>query len=135
MKLLSRLLSASVILALAMAPLVAEAQVFDPLSKSAGGAVSGSVLYVGPLPSVTGTGSPVVIAGSTNTVGQVTAGASATSIILTFGGGGFVAVPACIVNSETQLAAFSYVVTKTTITITQTATSGNQVNWRCDPLA
>jgi hypothetical protein len=116
-------------------PVAAYAQVFDPLSKSLGGTVTGRILYAGGIPVVTGTGTPSILTGSTNVAGRVTAGASATSVIITFANGGWGSVPTCVVGSQTQLAAFAYTVSATAITITQTATSGNLINYRCDPLA
>lgn len=110
------------------------AQVFDPLSKSLGGTMQGHILWADGIPVITGTGSPSLAAGSSNIAGIVTAGASATSVVITFGSGGFIgAVPSCVVTTQSgPLAAFAYVITKTTITITQTATSGNLINYRCD---
>ena len=41
------------------------------------------------------------------------------------------AAPTCIVGSQTQLAAFSWTVSTTAITVTQTATSSNKIAYVC----
>lgn len=81
-------------------------------------------------PVPTGTGTPSIATGSTDEAGEVTAGASATSVIITFNLS-HTNAPFCVVQSQTQLAAFSYTLSNTAITITQTATSGNKIDYRC----
>lgn len=89
-----------------------------------------SVKFSGTAPAPTGTGTPTIVATSTDTAGEVTAGASATSVIITFSSVKTNA-PFCVVTSQTQLAAFAYTITGTAITITQTATSGNKIDYNC----
>lgn len=141
MKPIFSLLSVMLLLLFVLTMLVplheAKAQVFAPCSTT-GCKMYGNILFNGAAPTATGTGTPTVTTGSTNQTGSVTAGSSATSVVLTFANGSFTqnpasAVPFCTVESETQLAAFSYVVTGTTITVTQTATSGNVIVWHCFP--
>lgn len=112
---------------------VAIAQVLSPLSSRIGGAMDGYIFYRGAAPVPTGTGTPTIATGSSNVAGVVTAGSSATSVIITFSGGGYSAVPFCVAHSYTQVAAFAYTVSATAITITQTATSGNLIVYHCDP--
>jgi hypothetical protein len=81
-------------------------------------------------PAPTGTGTPTIATGSTDESGEVTAGASATSVIITFNLT-HTNAPFCVVNSQTQLAAFAYTLSNTAITITQTATSSNKIDYRC----
>ncbi len=89
-----------------------------------------SVAFSGTAPAVTGTGTPTIVATSTDNAGEVTAGASATSVVITFATAKTNA-PFCVVTSQTQLAAFAYTISTTAITITQTATSGNLIDYYC----
>lgn len=84
----------------------------------------------GTAPVPTGTGSPTIAAGSTDFAGEVTAGATATSVIITFAVAKTNA-PFCVVGSQTQLAAFAYTISTSAITITQTATSANKIDYHC----
>lgn len=84
----------------------------------------------GTAPTPTGTGTPTITAGSTDTAGEVTAGASATSIVITFAAAKSLA-PFCLVVPQTQLLAFAFTVSTSAITITQTATSGDKINYHC----
>lgn len=88
------------------------------------------ITFFSTIPVVTGTGSPTIVTGSSDTAGEVTAGASATSVIISFSATKTNA-PFCVVTSQTQLAAFAYTISTTAITITQTATSGNKINYHC----
>lgn len=81
-------------------------------------------------PVPTGTGTPTIAAGSTDESGEVTAGTTATSVIITFNLT-HTNAPFCVVTSQTQLVAFAYTISNTAITITQTATSGNKIDYRC----
>lgn len=83
-------------------------------------------------PTCTGTGTPTISARSTDDAGSCTAGASATSVVITFNLT-HTNAPFCVVTSQTQLAAFAYTVSNTAITVTQTATSGNVVQYKCTP--
>lgn len=121
------------LLLLILAPVPAVAQVFAPCDTRNGCTMQGYIFYtLGGPPVVTGTGSPTIAAGSSNIAGIVTAGASATSVIITFNVP-YTVVPFCVAASYTQLAAFSFTVSKTAITITQTATSGNLIWYNCYP--
>lgn len=132
-KKLFNLIPLLVLLAFTVAPIPVNAQSFAPCDANKGCSMQGYIYYTtaGP-PVITGTGSPTVAVGSSNIVGVVTAGASATSVIITFAVP-FGGVPFCVAYSYTQLAAFSYTVTKTAITITQTSTSGNLIFYNCYP--
>ena len=81
-----------------------------------------------PVPS--GTGAPTIATGSTDTAGEVTAGSSATSVVISFATPKTNA-PFCTVTSQTQMAAFAYTISTTAITITQTATSANKIDYIC----
>lgn len=88
--------------------------------KSAGGAVT-----------LTGTGSPTCdTASCTDDSGTVVSGTTATSIVITFSTPK-PNKPTCNVSPQTQLVAFSYTTSTTAITITQTATSGEKVDYVC----
>lgn len=84
----------------------------------------------GTIPVVTGTGTPTITTGSTDTSGEVTGGVSATSIVITFSASKTNA-PFCTVTSQTQLAAFTYTISTTAITITETATTGDKIDYIC----
>lgn len=91
-----------------------------------------AVVSYGTLPAVTGTGSPAISSTSNDTSGKVTGGTSATSIIITFAAAKTTA-PFCTVSPQTSVASFAYTTSTTAITITQTATTGQIVNYHCDP--
>lgn len=91
---------------------------------------SDGLRFLGTIPTVTGTGSPTIATGSTDTAGEVTAGATAISVVITFAASKTNA-PFCIVTPQTQLATFAYTVSTTAITITQAATSGDLIDYHC----
>lgn len=86
--------------------------------------------WSGTIPTVTGTGTPTIVSGSTDTAGEVTSGTSATSVVITFATAKANA-PFCNVTPKTQLVAFQYDVSTTAITITQTATTGEKIVYSC----
>lgn len=86
--------------------------------------------FSGSAPTPTGTGTPTIVATSTDTAGEVTAGSSATSVVITFAVAKSNA-PFCVVRSQAQLTSFAYTISTTAITITQTATSGNLIDYVC----
>lgn len=76
-----------------------------------------------------GTGSPS-ISGS-DVAGTVTMGTSATGCVITFNVS-YTTAPYCVVTWQaTPLASQSYAISATAITLTQTSTSGNKVNYHC----
>lgn len=86
--------------------------------------------FTGSAPTVTGTGTPTIAAGSTDSAGEVTAGTSATSVVITFAAPTATA-PFCVPRSQAQITSFAYTISATAITITQTATSGNLIDYFC----
>lgn len=90
----------------------------------------GTLSFLGTVPTPTGTGSPTMTAGSTDSAGEVTGGTSATSIIITFASTKSTA-PFCTVTPQTQILAFAYTISTTAITITQTATTGQKIDYIC----
>jgi len=98
------------------------------------GVHTGNASIPGQLPTVTGTGTPTIQAGSTDRAGHVTAGSSATSVVITFATP-YAAAPICNVNDESQITSFAYTVSTTAITITQTSTSGNLIDYSCTAAA
>lgn len=95
-----------------------------------------SLTFNGSGVTITGTGTPTCAStgtGCTNSSGTVTAGSAATSVVITFNGTFGTGVPTCVVWPATQLVAFSAVVSATAITITQTATTGDQISYVCFP--
>jgi len=76
-----------------------------------------------------GTGSPSII--GTDTAGTVTMGTNATGCVITFNAA-YTGAPHCNVTwRANMLASQSYVVSTTAITITQTSTSGNLLDYIC----
>lgn len=76
-----------------------------------------------------GTGSPAIT--GTDTAGVVTMGTSATGCVITFNVA-YTGTPYCVVSwIATPLASQSYVTAAATITLTQTPTSGNKVQYIC----
>ena len=83
------------------------------------------------------TTAPVLTCGTSPTIvgndmaGTVTVGtASPTGCTITFNTAKSVA-PACAVTSQSQLASFAYTISTTAVTVTQTATSSNKINYVC----
>ena len=89
-----------------------------------------AVTFSGSAPTPTGTGTPTMVAGSTDNAGEAVTGASATSLIITFAVSKTNA-PFCTVTPQTQLLAFAYTISNTAITITQTATTGEKIDYVC----
>lgn len=76
-----------------------------------------------------GTGSPVIT--GTDTAGIVTLGTNATGCVITFNVA-YTGTPYCVVSwIATPLASQSYVTSNVAITLTQTSTSGNKVQYIC----
>jgi hypothetical protein len=65
-----------------------------------------------------------------STAGEVTSGTSATSVVISFSATKANA-PFCTVTPQTQLLAFAYTISTTAITITQTATTGEKIDYIC----
>ena len=93
--------------------------------------VASSAKFTGTAPAVTGTGTPTIVATSTDNAGEVTAGASATSVVITFAGTHANAPFCTVTNQGPTLASFTYTISTTAITITQTANSANLIDYIC----
>lgn len=100
-------------------------------------------LAIGHLPPPTGAAAPVLSSCGTNptiagtdAAGTVTMGTgSPTGCVITFVTA-YKTAPNCVVTWQaTPLAAQSYALATTTITLTQTGTSSNVVNYACSPQA
>lgn len=87
--------------------------------------------YTGTAPAITSCGTSPSTARGTDSAGEVTEGTTATGCIITFANSGYTAAPYCVVTSQTQLAAFTYAISTTAITITNTSTSNDKINWVC----
>ncbi len=90
----------------------------------------------GSAPTPTGTGTPSIASGSNDTFGEVTAGATATSVVITSAAATYTNAPFCLVTPQTGgIVSFAYAVTISSshwvITITQTATSGDKIDYLC----
>jgi hypothetical protein len=83
-----------------------------------------------PAPSSCGGGSPAVTSGSTDAAGEVTEGTTATACTITFANA-FAAQPFCTVSPEQLSVAFTYSVSVSAISITNTSASGNKYSWVC----
>jgi hypothetical protein len=75
-----------------------------------------------------GGGSPSIV--GTDTAGEVTTGTLATSCVVTFNVA-YVTAPFCVVTWQASLASTGYTISNTAITFTQTATTGEKVNYHC----
>jgi hypothetical protein len=74
---------------------------------------------------------PALTTGSTDTAGTVTMGTTATGCVITFGTA-HAAAPACIVTwRATPLASQSYTTSTAALTLTQTSTSNNLIDYVC----
>lgn len=83
-------------------------------------------------PALTSCGTtPALTTNSTDTAGTITMGTSATGCVVTFGTA-FAAAPACMVTwRATPLMSQSYTTSTTALTLTQTSTSNNLVDYLC----
>lgn len=93
--------------------------------------LSGHINTGSGVPAVTscGTGSPTIT--GSDTAGIVTLGTGATGCVITFAVA-YTGTPYCVVSwIATPLASQSYVTANTAITLTQTSTSGNKVQYVC----
>lgn len=90
----------------------------------------GHLGYTGTAPSITSCGTSPSVATGTDNAGQVTEGATATGCTITFAMA-YAATPFCTVGSQTQVLAFAYTLSTTAITVTNTSTSGDKINWVC----
>lgn len=86
-------------------------------------------------PSLTSCGTSPSIRGN-NQAGEVTMGTgSPTGCTITFNAANpFSAAPSCVVTWQTNLASMQYTITITALTLVQTATSSNKVNYYCPGL-
>ena len=92
---------------------------------------TGNLFSTGPAPvlSACGGGSPAIT--GSNLAGTVTTGTTATGCVITFSTT-FTTAPTCVVSPASGvLASFSYTISATAITITQTSTSGNTITYIC----
>lgn len=99
-----------------------------------GAAIMGSAHFssagLTPALSACGGGSPTIT--GTDMYGTVVTGTTATGCVITFAKA-FVAAPTCVVSPASGvLASFSYVLSTTAITITQTSSSGNTITYSCN---
>lgn len=90
-----------------------------------------SLKFYGSAPAVSGTGTPVITAGSTDNAGSITGGTLATSIVLTFVTAKPTA-PFCAIGfSNPSVVTASGPATTTGFSITQAATTGQVVSYVC----
>lgn len=83
-------------------------------------------------PALTSCGTtPALATGSTDSAGTITLGTTATGCVVTFGTA-YTAAPTCLVTwIATPLASQSWTTSTTAITITQTSTTNNVVQYMC----
>ncbi len=85
----------------------------------------------GSTPVLTSCGTSPSITG-TDIAGEVTMGTAApTGCVITFANA-YTNAPTCIVTWQTNLASMQYTKSTTAITLVQTGTSSNKINYRCD---
>lgn len=87
----------------------------------------------GDIPVLSGCGTtPNLISGSSDIAGSVILGTTATGCVITFGTAYSPSAPSCTVTwQSTPLASQSYTVTAAAITLVQTSTSNNIINYMC----
>lgn len=89
------------------------------------------LLSTGAAPTLTGCGGGSPTITGSDLSGTVVAGTTATGCIITFARA-FAAAPACVLSPASGvLASFSYVTSASAITVTQTSTSGNTIQYIC----
>jgi hypothetical protein len=85
----------------------------------------------GTAPALSSCGTAPSNTGSTDTAGRVVMGTGTpTGCVITFATP-YVVAPHCVVTWQAELASMEYVTTATAITITQTATDSNVINYIC----
>src|SRR5262245_40972536 len=92
---------------------------------------AGNISSTGPAPvlSSCGGGSPAIT--GSNLAGTVTTGTTATGCVITFSTA-FASAPSCVVSPASGvLASFTYVISASAITVTQTSSSGNTITYMC----
>lgn len=82
------------------------------------------------VPVITSCGTTPSAATGSDMAGQVTEGTTATGCTITFAVT-YAAAPFCVVGLQTQVAAFSYTLSTSAITVTNTSTSNDKINWVC----
>lgn len=104
---------------------------FVPVSRQ-GGTMLGLLKFSMGAPSLSVCGTNPSVTGN-NQAGIVTMGTgNPTTCTITFNGTNpYAAVPMCVVSWQVNLASMQYVVTAGSISLTQTATSSNKVNYFC----
>jgi len=103
--------------------------VFDTLGRAVLG--TGNLSSTGPAPVLSGCGggSPTIV--GSNLAGTVVTGTTATGCVITFTTA-FTATPTCVLSPASGvLASFSYTLSTTAITVTQTSSSGNTITYVC----
>lgn len=96
----------------------------------AGDTMLGRLATAGAAPTLSSCGTSPAISGD-DEMGEVTMGTgSPTGCTITFAAE-FAAAPKCVVTWQANLASMGYSTTTTALTITQTATSSNKVNYYC----
>lgn len=92
--------------------------------------ISGHPTVSGSAPALSSCGTSPAIVGS-DLAGEVTMGTGTpTGCVITFAAA-FTAAPFCVVTWQANLASMQYAVSTTAITLTQTATNSNKVNYHC----
>jgi len=107
---------------------------FRPVNKT-GDVMLGLLRYSMPVPVLSSCGTNPTARGN-NQKGEVTMGSgSPTGCVITFNiANPFSAAPTCIVTWQANLAAMGYTYTQGALTITQTGTSSNKINYDCTGL-
>lgn len=90
--------------------------------------LGGTLTFTGTAPTVTGTGTPTIATGSTDSAGEVTSGTAATSVVITFATAKTNA-PFCVVQGQAQ--PLTYVISTTAITITMAVLTGAKIDYIC----
>lgn len=81
-------------------------------------------------PTISACGTSPSAARGSDFAGEVTEGTTATGCVITFGVA-YTTAPWCVVTSQSQLVSFAYSISTTAITVVNTSTTGDKINWVC----
>lgn len=85
----------------------------------------------GGTPTVSACGTTPGTPTGTDMAGEVAEGTTATGCTITFANSGYTAAPHCVVALGTQQVAFTYTISTTAITVTNTSATGDVIHWIC----
>lgn len=85
----------------------------------------------GTVPAITSCGTSPSAARGTDFGGEVTEGTTATGCTISFANA-YTTAPFCVVSLQTQQVAFTYTISTSAITVTNTSATGDKIDWICN---